>query len=124
MVHTVLDGAKRMLAKPTIRKLPMTTKIIKKMYKHFKKQEEGLNLLTRRFLAMVLIGFAGFPRCEEVLKIRRCDVAFHLSYVAIFIQQSKNRHIQEWTHHFNRQVRNVFRSCDPPIQIYRSGRNT
>ena len=89
MVHTVLDGAKRMLAKPTIRKLPMTTKIIKKMYKHFKKQEKGLNLLTRRFLAMVLIGFAGFLRCEEVLKIRRCDVAFHLSYVAIFIQQSK-----------------------------------
>ena len=40
-------------------------------------------------MAFILVAFAGFLRCEEALKIRRCDIAFHLSYVAIFLQQSK-----------------------------------
>ena len=37
----------------------------------------------------MLLAYAGFLRCDEALRIRRHDIAFHNSYLALFLESSK-----------------------------------
>ena len=40
-------------------------------------------------MALLLLCFAGFLRCQEALQLRRSDIAFHASYMAVFLKKSK-----------------------------------
>ena len=50
---------------------------------------QGMNLKDKRTLTFMVLAYAGFFRCTEALKLRRTDIAFHASYLAIFIEKSK-----------------------------------
>ena len=49
-----------------------------------------MNLYNHRLMTFALISYAGFFRFDEVSHLRREDIAFHTSYVAIFVQRAKN----------------------------------
>ena len=49
----------------------------------------NMDLKGNRLNTFMTIAFARFLRCEEAPCIRRCDVAFHSSYLAIFLEKSK-----------------------------------
>ena len=89
MVRTVMDGAKRSLSVPTTRKEPMTPKMLRLIRKSFIDSDGKMDLKSRRLIAFMVLAFAGFLRCEEALCIKRCDVAFHASYLAVFLEKSK-----------------------------------
>ena len=89
MVKSILEGAKRILATPTQRKAPMTPNIMRRIRTHLKGGNRKLDLPGRRLMAFILTAYAGFLRSEEALRIKRSDIAFHTSYVAIFLLHSK-----------------------------------
>ena len=84
-----MEGAKRSLSKPTTRKEPITSQILKKIYKHLIQSRSTLSLVNQQLITFMLLPYAGFLRCDEALKIRRHDIAFHNSYLALFLESSK-----------------------------------
>ena len=89
MVKTVVEGARRTSSIKTTRKKPFTPSIIRRIRKHSKKENKTKDLESCRLLAFVLLCFAGFFRCQEALSLKRSDIAFHASYMAIFLEHSK-----------------------------------
>ena len=89
MVKTILDGAKRTMARPSTRKEPISPRILKKILKHLMQKPNGMKLKDKRSISFMVLAFAGFFRCEEALRLRRNDIAFHSSYLAVFIESSK-----------------------------------
>ena len=95
MVKTVLEGAKRVAKNTVTRKEPINTRIIKKIKKHMLGKKKCLDLTGARMMAYLLLGYAGFMRVQETLKLKRSDIAFHSSYMSIFIEQSKTDKYRE-----------------------------
>lgn len=85
-LHTVLLGLKKILAKPIVKKDPITPEMLKTIVN---KYGSSNNLTDIRLCTMTLISFAGFLRHDELINIRRCDVKLYASHVNIFIFQSK-----------------------------------
>lgn len=86
LVSNILESARRILAKPTVKKIPVDTSLLLSMYRRL--YEEG-NLKSQRILCACLIAFAGFLRSDELLNIRVSDLRFEQSYMKIFIESSK-----------------------------------
>ena len=91
LVKTVLEGAKRKLSSPTTRNEPITPSILRKLKRSFSDKKGKMELKNNRLLTFMVLAYAGFLRCQEALQIRRSDIAFHSSYVAIFLEKSKYR---------------------------------
>ena len=87
LIQTVLDGAKRSLGTPTNREEPVTASILRKIRRSLTDRKGKMDLKNTRLLTFMTLAFAGFLRCEEARKVRRCDVAFHSSYLAIFLEK-------------------------------------
>ena len=73
LVKNVLEGGKRRLARPVRKKEPMTIEIIRSVYGSL--YEKG-NAYSLRTLCAILIGYSGFLRSQELLAIKRCDIAY------------------------------------------------
>lgn len=86
-LHLVLDGLKRILAKPTVKKSPITANMLQKLCTAY--AGHNASLLDLRLCTMCLLGYAGFFRFSELVAIRRCDIEIHKSFVNIFIEKSK-----------------------------------
>ena len=86
LVRNVLEGAKRKLSRAVVKKEPITIKILNDMYDRL--YQYG-NLKNQRSICACLLAYAGFLRSEELLKIRRSDLVFENSHLAIFIESSK-----------------------------------
>ena len=89
LIHTITEGAKRTLGKPVQRKEPITPEILKKVYKRLLSPDKTLTLHQQRTITFMVLAFSGFLRCKEALKIKRSDIAFHTSYLALFLESSK-----------------------------------
>ena len=64
----------------------------------------------------MVLAFAGFFRCEEALKLRRSDLAFHTSYLAVFIESSKTD-IAKWQDSSHRANRHYTRPSSHVIPV-------
>ena len=86
-LHLILQGLKRRLAKPVLKKLPVSRDIIFSIVSHFGSSAAGLSDL--RVCLLFLLAYAGFFRYDELSNIRRCDVDLHLNYFRVYISVSK-----------------------------------
>ena len=89
MVKTVIYGAKRSSSHRVTRKEPISPKILRRILKFLLQKAEGMSLKDKRSITFMVLAFAGFFRCEEALKLHHSDLAFHTSYLAVFIESSK-----------------------------------
>lgn len=80
LVWGVLQGAKRLLAKPVNKKEPISAKILARLVDQFGRSN---SLYDKRIVTMCLIGYAGFLRFSEIVNIRGCDIRFYDLYVFI-----------------------------------------
>lgn len=87
LVEQVLAGAKRVLAKPTVKKEPITADILKELVT--KHGGEGASLSDIRTLAICLVSFAGFFRYDEVSRLKEADVVFYDDHMELYIESSK-----------------------------------
>ena len=85
-MQTTLDGLRRTLARPKVRKKPITADMLKAMV-----EAAGLDpsLAEIRLLAVCLLAFAGFMRCDELVKLKCDDITFNSESMVVRVQFSK-----------------------------------
>ena len=89
-VRTVLAGLQRQLAKPITKKEPVTVAMLAAMV-----QSSDGSLADLRLMAMALLAFSAFLRCDELIKLRVCDVTFAAEHMAISLPKSKTDQYRE-----------------------------
>ena len=87
LVGHVVAGAKRILARPTCKKEPITPDILQRLVSRF--GGEGASLSEIRTLAICLLSFAGFFRYDEVANLRESDVTFFEDHMVVYVESSK-----------------------------------
>ena len=87
LVQQTLAGAKCLLSKATDKKEPITASILQKLVNTF--GGENAPLADVRTLAICLISFAGFLRCNELAKLKESDLAFFEDHLELYIASSK-----------------------------------
>jgi integrase len=85
-VKNILEGAKRKLATPTVKKEPITPELLSLMYNSNYKEND---LFSQRTICACLLAYAGFLRVSELLQIRRSDITFEATYICIFVPNNK-----------------------------------
>ena len=84
--HNFNESSKRLRSTKDIKKDTINTELLIDHCDLFKANSD---LLTLRDLSMILIGFAGFLRFEELVELRCCDVKFKGNFLSIQIRKSK-----------------------------------
>ena len=86
IVGVTLDGLQRQLAKPKVRKEPVSGDMITALVESL-----GSNptLSDLRLVAACLLAFSAFLRYDELSKLRCCDITFNASHMVIRISSSK-----------------------------------
>ncbi|KAL5497417.1 hypothetical protein EMCRGX_G013884 [Ephydatia muelleri] len=92
IVQATLAGLRRMLARPKSRKEPVTADMLKEMVEA---AGPDPSLTDVRLLAMCLVAFAGFLRCDELIKLRSSDILFNTESMVITIDGSKTDQYRE-----------------------------
>ena len=84
-IQATLAGLQRQLAKPKVRKEPVTSDMLGVLVESL-----GLSPLTEvRLATMVLISFAAFLRYDELAKLKCCDLSFSEQCLTVKIRSSK-----------------------------------
>lgn len=92
LVKATLAGLQRQLAKPTVKKEPVTVEMLQRMA-----ESAGCppTLAESRLLAMSFLAFAAFLRCDELIRLRCCDIKFHEHRMVVLIESSKTDQLRE-----------------------------
>ena len=85
-VDNIVESAKRMAKPKTVKKDPVSTEDLISLCD---KYLDCNDLVVVRDLTMILLGFAGFLRYDELSSVRCKDITFQDDYVKIFISKSK-----------------------------------
>jgi len=89
----VLQAAKRILAAPTAKKLPLTTRDVHKLCTKYLSSSTDLD--TLQTLCLIVLGFSGFLRWDDLSQLHADDITFCNSYVALFLEKRKNDQFRE-----------------------------
>ena len=84
----------RMLGRAKLKKEPITAEMLKLLVES-KMQDKCPCLIDLRTVALCLLGYAGFFRLSDLVKIRACDVKFSSSFCRIFVESSKTDQLRE-----------------------------
>ena len=85
-VKATLEGMQRILAKPTVKKDPVTSIMLEDMVKDANKSN---SLTDLRLTTASLLAYAGFLRFNELVNIRPCDITQHEGMIIIHLPCSK-----------------------------------
>ena len=85
-VEMTLNGAKRSLSKPIKPKEPLPLSPIQDIALRFS-SDDALSVI--RFLFILLVGYAGFLRANEILKIEVCDVKILVDHLLVSVPGRK-----------------------------------
>jgi hypothetical protein len=91
-VHLLVEGVKRLTARPVCKKEPITPEILREIVL---KYGLGSNLMHIRLCTMCLISFAGFLRHNELVNIKEGDIVICDSFIKIFLTKSKTDQYRE-----------------------------
>ena len=80
-MKNILEGAKRKLATPTVKKEQITPELLPLMYNSNYKDND---LFSQRTICACLLAYSRFLRVSELLQI-----TFEATYICIFIPNSK-----------------------------------
>ena len=93
IVKLAFEGAKRLIGKTTQNvKEPFTAELIRELVSKFDNHE---NLMHLRFLIIVILGFAGFFRIQELLDIQIKHITGTKDSYEITVEKSKNDQYRE-----------------------------
>ena len=72
LVEAILEGLKRMLAKPVVKKAPVMGKILKAIVDDAARNPTLSNICLA---SACLLAYAGFLRADELIKLRSCNIS-------------------------------------------------
>ena len=87
LVKLALGGTKRRLARPVQPKEPLSVSTVQVIATHF---ASSASLSDPRFLFILLDGFAGFFRIDEIRNIALRDVSIYSDHMSVYVPQRKN----------------------------------
>ena len=91
-VKTTVEGLRRMLSKPTQKKEPITTDMLRAMVQDTMEHDTLANV----YLTMAcLLALAGFLRFNELVNTRPCDLHFSNDMLTLFLPRSKTDHLRK-----------------------------
>lgn len=85
-IKATLEGLRRSLAKPTIKKEPVTVDMLEAIVKD---TDKSGSLTDLRLATACLLAFSGFLRFNELICLRPCDFEISQEMMKIKILQSK-----------------------------------
>ena len=85
-VKNLVESAKRLRSSKTVKKDAVTSEMLIELCDRF---SGATDLLLLRDLSMILVGFAGFLRFDELVELTCKDVKFHDGYLSVQIRKSK-----------------------------------
>ncbi|XP_065916352.1 integrase/recombinase xerD homolog isoform X1 [Dysidea avara] len=91
-VKAILEGLQRSLAKPVVKKAPMTVAMLQRMVEDAKMSG---TLTDLRLTTACLLSFAGFLRFSELVNIRPCDISVYEEYIVLHIPHSKGDQLRK-----------------------------
>ena len=91
-VRATLAGLQRQLAKPKLRKEPITTDMLLVWVESL---GTSPSLADIRLIAIALLAFSAFLRYDELSKVRCCDVQFTSQSMSVHITSSKTDQYRE-----------------------------
>ena len=92
IVKTILEGLKRLLAKPVNKKLLFTVDMLKAIVQD---AQESNTLANVRLASACLLSFAGFLRFDKVANICPCDLSVGPDHLVIRIPRSKTDQLRQ-----------------------------
>ena len=95
LVKQVVAGAKRILAKPTSKKEPVTSSILRMLVDKFGSNDAPLSDV--RTLSICLLSFAGFLRYDEIANLKETDVSVFADHAELYIESSKTDQYRDGT---------------------------
>jgi integrase len=85
----LIQGGRRILAKPVQKKEPITIDILKSIHDFYRLSENKSDLNSVRLFCMLIVGYSGFLRFNEIANLKVKDVKFCDLYMELCIQSSK-----------------------------------
>ena len=95
LVKSSLEGARRKLARPVQPKEPLSVDTVCRIADHY---ISCSSLAVIRFLFILLVGFAGFFRMDEIRNLSVKDISICSEYISVFIPKRKNDQYREGIH--------------------------
>lgn len=92
LVKGTMEGAKRMLARPTKRKEILSIEVVERITDAY---SCNVSLAVIRFLFILLVGYAGFFGIDEILSLRLIDISIFIDHMSVFIPKRKNDQFRE-----------------------------
>ena len=86
LVRATLAGLQRKLAKPRVRKEPVTVEMLSRIVGSL---GTAPSLSDTRLAAACLLAFAAFLRYDDLARLRCCDIKLEVSYMTVHITSSK-----------------------------------
>lgn len=85
-LNLILEGGRRLLSKPVIKKEPITPDILRRVVLRF---GDCNNLSKLRTVVLFLLGYCGFLRYSELANIRMSNIETFDNHIKIRIEKSK-----------------------------------
>lgn len=89
VIHSLMEGGKRILSKPIKKKEPISPDVLEKIINVYGEREQNCDLRSVRTVAMLLLSFAGFLRFSELSNIKVKNIIFKNLYMNVCIESSK-----------------------------------
>ena len=91
-VKSSLEGARRKLARPVQPKEPLSVDTVARIADYYISSSA---LAVIRFRFIILVGFAGFYRMDEIRNLSVKDVSICSEYMSVFMPKRKNDQYRE-----------------------------
>ena len=88
IVKSVIEAARRKLARPVQPKEPLSCDAVSEIAMTFNKLDASLADI--RFLFILLVGYAGIFRISEILQLRVNDISISEEYMTVYLKKCKN----------------------------------
>ena len=92
LVQATLEGLKRMLAKPVVKKAPVTAEILKAIVDDAVRNPTLSNICLA---SACLLANAGFLQADELIKLRSCDISMDGGNMEVQIASSKTDQLRK-----------------------------
>ena len=92
IIKATVAGLQRQLAKPKKKKEPITLEMLQEMAESMSSPP---TLTEIRLLAMSLLAYSAFLRCDELVKLKCCNIKFHKDHMVVSIESSKTDQLRE-----------------------------
>jgi len=88
-IKLMLEGAKRALARPVVRKAPLSIETVKRLIMHFTPSLEGYSLKGLRYSVYCALAFVLEARFDDIINVCPNNIVDYGDRMVVFLEESK-----------------------------------